>query len=198
MPNTLCCYICNEDDSISPLIKSPCNLCNLYVHVQCFDTYQKHLFNSFKCVLIQTDEEDHPFAVYTSCSICKKRFEYHSPPLLQKLTHQLQHHQTTADDHLDTEPLDFDEEDDIHQDVQMVVRCIMSMINHIPSHIRQESVECVHKLLVAITHLPLENLIQSIQRIIDFTRFSLFTIATGGIVLGLSAFQYALRLFYDS
>ena len=204
------CYICNEDSSTIPLIESPCQQCHLRVHVQCFDTYQKHLFESFKCVLINTGEDGAPLAVYTSCSICKKRFEYSSPALIQTLIHRLQHPlsayspvtmpsttTTTRNEQLvpsaatrGNADADADEEDDMHRDVQLIVRCLTDALRMIPQHVQTDALACVQKIMRAISRAPLDTIVSYIDKTIQYARVGVVLMTACGVVLGARAVQY--------
>ena len=193
--STASCYICNEDDSILPLIESPCQQCKLHVHTHCFDTHHMHQFESRKCVLINTGNTDQPFIVYTSCSVCKKRFEYTSSSLIQTLIHKLHVQPTYMNEGTPHTESDFvhDEDDNIHRDAQMVVQCVLNIVHLIPAHLRNDAVTCAHKLMIAITHAPLDKIIHSMQNMLDYLRYALFTMATSGIIIGATAIQYALQ-----
>ena len=92
------CYICFDSvQSNNPLLRSPCKTCNMYVHQKCLDKHLIHASIKEKCVLMTVDrdgvvstqsaqsEDNEQHIVYASCTICKARFEYCSPLLIETL-----------------------------------------------------------------------------------------------------------------
>lgn len=185
-----CCYICNDDNPTLQLIESPCQQCKLNVHTHCFDKHQLHQFESFKCALVNTGEDAHPFVVYTSCSICKKRFEYFSPLLIQTLIQQFQNNPSES---LDREIESIDEEDNIQSDIQLVVRGILHIVHMIPPYLHNDAYLCAHKIMLAISQAPVDNIISSIEKIFQCAHIVLFVMATCGVILGGRALQYAFQ-----
>ena len=97
--NERTCYICFEAEQShnNPLLRSPCNTCNMYVHQLCIDKHLIHDSIKEKCVLMTVDrdgvvstqsaqsENNEQHIAYASCTICKTRFEYRSPLLIETL-----------------------------------------------------------------------------------------------------------------
>lgn len=92
------CYICYDPDATTPtnpLLRSPCNACNLYVHRACLDQHLIQAAVKERCVLMRVDQDgvlvsehnDPPtqHVVYASCTVCKRRFEYRSRVLVKTL-----------------------------------------------------------------------------------------------------------------
>ena len=92
------CYICYDPDATTPanpLLRSPCNACNLYVHRACLDQHLIQAAVKERCVLMRVDQDGVPVSdhngpptqhvVYASCTVCKRRFEYRSKVLVKTL-----------------------------------------------------------------------------------------------------------------
>lgn len=93
------CYICYDGDVTTPsnpLMRSPCNECNLHVHRSCLDRHFIRAAIKDKCVLMRVDadgvmtaapqgQEPTQHIVYASCTVCKRRFEYRSKMLIDTL-----------------------------------------------------------------------------------------------------------------
>lgn len=93
-----CCYVCYDPDATNannPLLRSPCNACNLHIHRTCLDRHLIHAAIKERCVLMRVDAggvrsagehgEDVRHVVYASCTVCKRRFEYTSRILVETL-----------------------------------------------------------------------------------------------------------------
>ena len=86
------CYICYQPENKNhALMASPCGQCKLKVHQSCFEQLQMYEHNNHRCVILDignSNQSDH-YIVYTTCGVCKHRFEYTSRTLIDKLAEQL-------------------------------------------------------------------------------------------------------------
>lgn len=92
------CYICYDPNATTlanPLIRSPCKMCNLYIHRACLNHHLIREAIKERCVLMRVDqdgvvvsghnEDPTQHIVYASCTVCKRRFEYRSRVLVNTL-----------------------------------------------------------------------------------------------------------------
>ena len=104
------CYICYQPENKKySLIESPCGQCKLKVHQYCFEQLQLYEHTNHRCVILDIGHSNHyehsdnreHYIVYTTCGVCKHRFEYKSHTLIDKLAEQLLSNVETIDE---TEP----------------------------------------------------------------------------------------------
>jgi len=85
---------------------------------------------------------------------------------------------------------DADEEDDMHRDVQLIVRCLTDALRMIPQHVQTDALACVQKIMRAISRAPLDTIVSYIDKTIQYARVGVVLMTACGVVLGARAVQY--------
>lgn len=204
------CYICFESDqSNNSLLRSPCKICNMYVHQSCLD---KHLIRAAikeKCVLMSVDrngvvstqsEDNEQYIVYTSCTICKARFEYYSPFLIETLKGMNAYIRSMAAKQLSNEQSSNNEDTirteqrivsaNVNSVVMDVIHSFQQEMQHIPSEsdVTQDTHVDTYPVILQLFHELLkymtpEELAKELATSVQYIRYTSFIIMGCATVL---------------
>lgn len=177
--NELFCFICYDKERNEPLISSPCGKCKMHVHKSCFDTHQVHQYKKHQCVVMktgqQTSPEDHGLVVYTSCSVCKIRYEYSSKHLLESIA---QHLNTLETD-------DAVERNAEHRYAVICTQFLFLLIARAPAQIRDDAMAATHTIVRSLAVVSADGIIPQIKNAFCALTVSLYcaTFAVGLVSL---------------
>ena len=155
------CYICYQlATEHDPLITSPCGTCKLDVHKHCFEELQLYEHTNHRCVIMDigksngSEMHDH-YIFYTTCSVCKHRFEYTSPTLMNMFADSLLNRndvdavdQSSLLHGAETDENSIDDTILIHQWCKM----ISTILSYIPEPSRSHVFVIVQKTLEAMAN----------------------------------------------
>ena len=185
------CYICQDADSREPLMGSPCGHCKMHVHKSCFDEHQIHQYKNHRCVVMKTDqseENDTGFLVYTSCSVCKTRYEYFSKQLINRIAQHLQ----VVDTEMDTEE-DVEDRNTGHRYATICSQFICSLLENVPENIRNETMLATQNVVQSLAVVSSDEIIPQIKNAFHALKASLYC---GSFVVGFISVVVVKRMLF--
>lgn len=181
------CYICQDAESREPLMCSPCGHCKMQVHQSCFDEHQIHQYKNHRCVVIKTDQTDDNytgFLVYTSCSVCKTRYEYFSKELINSIAQHL-HIMDTAED--------VEDRNTGHRYATICSQFVCSLLENVPENIRNETVMATQNVVQSLAVVSADEIIPQIKNAFRAFKASLYC---GSFVVGFISVVVIKRMLF--
>ena len=160
---------------------SPCGQCHMHVHKSCFDEHQMHQYKNQQCVMMVANKEDTAddtgFVIYTSCSVCKGRYEYVSKKLVARISQHLQLHGDS----------ELQDRETGHRHATVCTQFLCSLIARVPEEIRQDALVATRTIVQSLAIVSTDSMIPQIKNAFHTFKASLyvgaFAIGIGAIVL---------------